>query len=231
MQIFGDGIAPSRMGNYLDILDGFTTNPSLAKKLGVTDYFHYCCQSAQSSGGKEVSVEVLADDTNEIIKQARLLSKIGENVFVKVPIINSSGENNIFLINQLREEGIKINITAIFHMEDVLKLETNISTPTVLSVFAGRLADIRIDPMPIVENFVNAFHESENIRILWASTREVFNIQQAKRAKVDIITVTEDILQKYHKYSEWDTKKIQLDTVEMFLRDSKDSGFHLETQP
>jgi transaldolase len=228
IKLFGDGIPLAKISTYRQALQGFTTNPSLARKLGVENYFEYCKAVVEQSGGLHVSLEVLSDDDQEIEKQAEKLSSLGSNVFVKVPIVKTNLKSNMDLINDLLAKNIKVNITAVFRESDISFNKSVSKTPVVISLFAGRLADIGIDPQPTVRNLVEKYENYNYIKVLWASTREVMNYYQAISCGAHIITITDDILQKLTKYRDWKIEQIQEDTVKMFMNDALTSGFTLD---
>jgi transaldolase len=228
IELFGDGIPLDKIKTYLGELQGFTTNPSLARKLGVENYFDYCKSVVNESKGLHVSLEILSDDDQEIERQARKLSSLGSNVYVKIPIVKTNLQSNMHLINTLLAKEIKINITAVFRVEDVSLSHTESKTPVIISLFAGRLADIGIDPEPTVRKLVEQYKDYDHVKVLWASTREVMNYYQAISCKAHIITITDDILQKLNKYKNWQIEQIQEDTVRMFMNDAIKSGFNLD---
>ncbi len=209
-------------------IDGVTTNPSIMRKEGVKNYKNHCKKILNLIGKKPLSVEVFADDDKEIIKQAREISSWANNIYVKIPVINTRGKLLKKVINNLNDNNIKLNITAVFTVNQVTKIKKiiNKKTPTIISIFSGRIADSGIDPEPIIIKSKSIFKNYKNVKILWASVREVFNYYQAKRTKADIITVTPGLIKKIK------SKKVNLQdysklTVKQFFMDGKKSNFKL----
>ncbi len=218
IKIFLDSADINEIRALKDKVDGFTCNPTLMKKAGIIDYEKFCKEVLAEVGNKPVSFEVFADDFGEMERQAKIINSWGSNVYVKIPVTNTKGENSWPLIMKLSTEGIKINITAITGFP---VMELDIKTPMIISIFAGRIADTGRDPrgyMPAPQT---------NAEILWASSREVLNIYQAEEAGVDIITVTPDLFRKYEKMREYDLGQLSLDTVKQFYADAQASGFKL----
>lgn len=206
--------------NANPLIEGFTTNPTLMKKAGVKDYEAFCKEVLQIVKDKPVSFEVFADDFGEMERQARKIASWGENVYVKIPITNTKKQKSLWLITKLTED-IKLNITAITFPSFYIFQEQ----PMILSYFAGRIADTgrKIDLYKIQEIKSMA----RNAEILWASSREVLNIYQAKEAKADIITCTPDLIRKYEKFKGMDLGELSLLTVKQFYDDAKSCGFTL----
>lgn len=206
---------------------GATSNPSLALKAGVPDYFAFCKEAVAICGDKPMSLEVIADDAEEIERQARLLAKLGDSVYVKVPILNTKGEYNTKVIRVLGAHGIKINCTAVFTLEHVEKAMTALprNTPSIISVFAGRIADAGINPIPTVRAAVR-MTAGRNIEILWASIRQPYNIIEAESAGAHIITCFEEMLKKVHLFGK-NLHQFAIETSQMFYRDATEAGFTL----
>jgi transaldolase len=208
---------------------GLTTNPSLMRKAGVTDYPGYCKDILQHITEKPISFEVFADDIPEMKRQALEIAKWGKNVYVKIPIMNSKSESTLELVRELSHSGVKLNITAIFTIEQVRGTCDAVKggAPALVSVFAGRLADTGRDPMPLMrasrELCVAA---GPQVELLWASTREVYNIVQAEEAGCHIITAPADIIKKMSGFGK-EPLAMSLDTVRTFKSDSEAAGFKL----
>lgn len=209
-------------------IQGFTTNPSLMRHAGVVDYLEFASRASEISYPKPISFEVFADESNEMVRQALRLSALGENVFVKIPVTNSEGISCAREVEHLSKEGIKLNITAIFTEKQFDKIASSLdqNCPAILSVFAGRIADTGVDPVPILQNCARTLEDQINKFLLWASTRELFNIQQAEIANCDIITIPNDMLPKLSLLGK-NLEEFSLETVKMFLKDAKDSGYAL----
>ena len=214
--------------NKKKIVKGFTTNPSLMRKAGAKDYKSYSKKILKACPNKPVSLEVFADDPINMKKQALKINKWGKNVFVKIPIVNSKGKFSGQVIRNLNSKGIKLNITAVYTYEQVKKVFNilNNKTQTIISIFAGRMADVGKDPIPIFKKSIKLVKTKKNVKILWASTREVYNLTQANDIKCHIITVPPNILEKI-KIFKTTYKQLTTDTVKNFLKDSKKSKFKI----
>ncbi|MEK7170276.1 MAG: transaldolase [Patescibacteria group bacterium] len=230
IQIFADGAEKASM---LDMstkpfIKGFTTNPTLMRKGGVNDYVAFAKEIIAAIPGKPISFEVFSDDFDEMERQAKVIASWGKNVYVKIPITNTKGESSLPLVKRLAEEGIKVNVTAILTLEQVRETAKALSpkTASVVSVFAGRIADTGRDPIPLMKKAKALLAKNKKAELLWASTREVLNIAQAEEVGCHIITVPNDILKKLDKWG-YDTGQLSLDTVKMFFEDSKQAGYHL----
>jgi len=209
-------------------IKGFTTNPTLMKKAGVTSYTEFARKAVQEISDLPISFEVFADEFDLMEKEALILSGYGKNVFVKIPITNAKGESSVPLIKRLSEQGVNLNVTAIFTIEQVKSVLAVLSegTQNIISVFAGRIADAGVDPEDIMKETA-ALCKEKGAMSLWASCREVFNIIQADRCGVDIVTVTNDLLAKTSNFGK-DLEQFSLETVQMFERDGKSLGFSIE---
>jgi transaldolase len=230
LKIYCDTANLSQVQQYSrqDSISGFTTNPSIFRAQGINDYLVAAQQLAEAAFPKEVSLEVIADDGREMLRQARILRSLGTNTFVKIPVTNTLGSSTSDIVEELMKEGIPVNLTAVFTLNQIKKfLDSPISveTPLIISVFAGRLADIGQDPEEKVSKFVE-FKKSvaTNCRILWASPREVFNVIQAKRSGCDIITLTPETIAKMDYFGK-DPEVFSLETVRMFVDDANKSGY------
>jgi len=210
-------------------IKGLTTNPTLMKKAGIQDYEAFAKDILQTVTAKPISLEVFTDEFPEMKRQALKISALANNVYTKIPITNSRGESSLPLIKELGKEGVKLNITALFTEEQVRGVAEalNPAVPSVVSVFAGRIADTGIDPMPLMRKYLSLIKNQPKAELLWASTREVLNIFQAEECGCAIITVPHDILGKAAKMLGMDLAAVSLDTVCMFARDAKEAGFKL----
>lgn len=209
------------------IIKGWTTNPALMRKAGVVNYKEFALRATSLSNGLPISFEVFSDDFPEMLKQAQEISSWGTNVFVKIPITNTKGESSQYLIRNLNWYGIPINVTAITTIQQVqntiniLRHKKNV----FISIFAGRIADTGVDPLPIMKKAVELVKGTQ-IEILWASPREVLNIKQAEDIGCHIITSTNDIIKKMSLFGK-DLNEYSLETVKMFYNDAKAAGFKL----
>jgi len=228
IKVFSDGAVLETMLHDLNsgLVTGFTTNPSLMKKAGITSYIGFAKDVLKEITDYPVSFEVFADDLEGMEQEARRIAALGDNVYVKIPVTNSKGESTAPLIDRLTAEGIKVNVTAIFTVEQVREVVDALKsgTPAVVSVFAGRIADTGVDPMPIMQEALAICREKEGVELLWASPRETFNIYQADSLGVDIIACTSDLIKKL-ELKDKDLTEYSLETVQMFLRDSSSLGF------
>mgnify|MGYP001414739662 CR=1 FL=1 len=210
------------------IVKGFTTNPSLMRKAGATDYLKYSKLILNNCKKKPISFEVFADNFNDMKIQAYKINKLGSNVYVKIPVINSKGKFMGKLIKDLSKQKIKLNITAVYKVAHVKKIIKNLdkNTKSIISIFAGRMSDTGIDPVPIIKNSVSSAKKYKNISILWASTREAYNYIQAKQLNCNIITMPPKVINQISGFGK-SFKSMTLDTVKGFLTDSKKSRFSL----
>ena len=213
--------------NKKSIVKGFTTNPSLMRKAGAKDYKIYS-QKILKIIKKPVSFEVFADDEKNMILQGLNISKWGKNVYVKVPITNSKGKFMGKVISQLNNKNIKLNITAVYSAKQTKQIlnKINKKTKVIISIFAGRMADVGKDPIPEFKNSIRIAKKYKNVEMLWASTREPYNFLQAKQLKCHIITVPPSIILKIEKFGK-SFQKLTTDTVKGFLEDSKKSRFKI----
>ena len=214
--------------NKKNIVNGFTTNPSLMRLAGAKNYKAYCNKILKICKKKPISFEVFADDKNNMLKQAYKINSWGNNVYVKIPVVNSKGTFMGSIINQLSDKGIKLNITAVYTYEQTKKIFRclNKKSKSIISIFAGRMADRGKDPVPIFKKSVSLTKKYKNIQILWASTREAYNFIQANQLGCDIITMPPKIIEKVEKFGS-SSSKLTLSTVKNFLTDSKKSGFKI----
>jgi len=230
IEIYADGASIDEFTtlNKLNFIKGFTTNPTLMRKNNISNYEDFAVKLTKEIPDKPISFEVFADDLDEMYDQAKKINNIAKNIFVKIPITNTKGESTNELVNTLLNEDIKVNLTAIFlidQCENLLKNYQN-KTPLILSYFAGRVADTSVDPIPLMIDFINQTKKMNNIKILWASPREVLNIKQANDIGCDIITVTKDLLDKLKLFNK-DLRSFSLETVKMFYDDAQKSGYKI----
>ena len=229
IKIYADGADYSDFVNLnkSKIIKGFTTNPSLMRKSGVKNYEKFAKKLIKVIK-KPISFEVFSDELDEMYIQAKKISSWGNNVYVKIPIVNSKGVSTIRLIKKLNLEKIKLNITAVFTFNQVNKIINilNSKTPSIISIFAGRIADTGIDPINILKRSIKLKKNNKNIKILWASTREVLNIYQAENINCDIITVPIGIIKKLNLYKK-NLKKYSIETAKDFYLDGLKSKYKI----
>jgi transaldolase len=235
IKIYSDGADKKSMleMNANPRIAGLTTNPSLMKKSGVTNYREFCLDILKEIRQKPISFEVFSDDLSEMKKQAMEIKAWGDNVYVKIPIINTQGQSTLPLIKELSHSGVKLNVTALFTLDQITGTINNLTggAPSIVSVFAGRIADTGRDPMPLMTVACDLCHEinaktNSKMEMLWASTREVFNIIQADKAGCHIITVPPDIIAKMSNFGRT-LEDMTFDTVKTFKKDSDAAGFQL----
>ena len=215
--------------NKNPLVAGFTTNPSLIKLSGAKNYKNYSKKLLKICKKKPISLEVIADEFNEIEKQAYEIKSWGNNVYVKIPIINSKGNFSGKIIKRLSDKGLKLNITAVYTVEQVKKIIKclNKNSHTIISIFSGRMADVGKDPIPIIQKSVRITKKMKNIQILWASTREAYNYMQANDCQCNIITMPPKIIEKISKFGQ-SFKTLTLDTVKAFYKDAVDANFKID---
>lgn len=230
IKIFADGAEKSSILDlYKDpIIKGFTTNPSLMRKAGVSDYRGFAMDILKEVPDRSFSFEVFADDFSEMKRQALEIAGWGSHVYVKIPITNTRGESSNNLIQELAGYKVNLNITAIFTSEQVRDLIPHLkgAQSAFVSVFAGRIADTGVDPEPIMRDCLEYLNPYPNLELLWASCRELVNIFQADAMGCHIITVTPEILQKMKSVGK-DLHEYSLDTVKTFYSDGQKSGYSL----
>ncbi|VGQ26872.1 translaldolase [Streptococcus pyogenes] len=230
VKVFSDGAVLETMLKDLQtgLVTGFTTNPSLMKKAGISSYIGFAKEVLAKITDYPVSFEVFADDLASMEKEAEKIASLGDNVYVKIPVTTSTGESTFPLIQKLSAKGIKLNVTAIFTIEQTQAVVDHLTArvPAIVSVFAGRIADTGVDPMPIMEEALRICRQKEGVELLWASPRETYNIYQADQLGVDIITCTTDLIAKLPLQGK-DLKDYSLETVQMFLKDSTSLGFKI----
>jgi transaldolase len=231
IKIFADGADLEGMINLYrnPLIKGLTTNPTLMRKAGVQDYESFAKDALAFIKDKPISFEVFSDEFAEMKRQAMKIRDWQQNVYVKIPITNSRGESSISLIRELAEAHVQLNVTAILTLKQVRQVAEVLhpDVPSVVSVFAGRIADTGRDPVPMMAASKVLLEELSKAELLWASVREVLNLIQADDCGCDIVTVPHDILNKALKLIRMDLKALSLDTVRMFAQDAEKAGFTL----
>jgi len=229
-RIFADG---ADLDGILKLADdpriaGFTTNPTLMWKAGLTDYAEFAKRLLERITRHPISFEVFADDAQEMRRQARIISSWGKNVYVKVPVTTTNGESMAPLVRELSEDGVKVNVTALFTTAQVELITAAVKdgAPAYVSVFAGRIADAGIDPVPIIARSVDIMVAAPRAELIWASPREILNLVQADQVGCHIITMTHDLLKKLDCLGK-NLEQYSLETVRMFHGDALAAGFTL----
>ena len=214
--------------NNKHLVDGFTTNPSLMRLAGAKNYKDYSLKVLKICKKKPISFEVFADNFKEMLEQAYEINSWGKNVYVKIPVVNSKGIFTGPVIKKLSDKGIKLNITAVYTFDQTKKIykKLNKKTKSIISIFAGRMADKGKDPLPIFKRSIYLTKKNKNIEILWASTREAYNYTQAKQIKCNIITMPPKIINQIKGFGK-SFKTMTIETVKGFLTDSNKSKFSL----
>jgi transaldolase len=207
---------------------GFTTNPTLMRKVGLTDYERFARDLVERVTEHPISFEVFADDVDEMRRQARTIASWGENVYVKIPVTSTTGESMAPLARELSHDGVKVNVTALFTTAQVERITAAIAdgAPSYISVFAGRIADAGVDPMPIMARSVEIMASAPSSELIWASPREILNLVQADQVGCHIITITHDLLKKLDGLGK-SLERFSLETVRMFHDDAMRAGFSL----
>lgn len=230
IKLFADGADKKGMLEmyHNPMIQGFTTNPTLMRKAGINDYQVFALDILKTITDKSISFEVFADEFDEMDEQARQIASWGKNVVVKIPVTNTKGEFAGKLIQRLSADGIALNITAILTLDQVQAVADCLSanTPAIVSVFAGRIADTGIDPVPVMQEALSILQPLSKAELLWASPRELLNVVQANDVGCHIITATHDLLNKLHLLGK-DLTDYSLDTVKMFYRDAQAAGFQI----
>lgn len=230
IKLFADGADKSGMLEMyrLSHIKGFTTNPTLMRKAGVSDYETFAKDILQHIPDKPISFEVFSDEFSEMKRQAKKITQWGENVYVKIPVTNTRRESSAALVRELAAEGIKLNVTAILTLEQVREVSAALKggPPSVISVFAGRVADTGVDPVPHMAEALKIARSAPNAELLWASPRELLNVFQAESIGCHIITATNDILKKLSLVGK-DLSDYSLETVQMFREDAVKAMFDL----
>ena len=214
--------------NNNSLVSGFTTNPSLMKLSGAKNYRHYSLKLLKVCKKKPISLEVFGDTFDQMLRQAVIINSWGKNVYVKIPVVNSKGLFSGKVIKTLSQKGIKLNITAVYTVNQVKKIlkSINKNSKTIISIFSGRMSDVGKDPVPIIKESVRLTKKMKKVGILWASTREAYNYLQAKKCGCSIITMPSAIIQKISKFGKT-YQELTLDTVKKFLKDSVASDFKI----
>ncbi len=206
-------------------IDGITTNPTLMYKCGIRNYAKFIEDVNTVSNSLPISYEVISSDDNEILKEAKILDNLGVNAWIKIPVIKSNGDSNIMLINSCLVDGLKINITAVFDISQLEGLVETTKDTCIISIFAGRIADAGVDPEEVVKTFRQS-ELSKKTNLLWASTREAFNVIQAERSGCDIVTVQPELLYKTNKFGK-NLLEFSRETVQMFEDDARSAGLFI----
>lgn len=230
IKIFADGANYNEIKyfNSQKIIEGLTTNPSLMRKSGVKNYEIFARKVLRFVRQKPISFEVFSDDFDEMYIQAKKISSWGKNVYVKIPVTNTKGKSSHLLIKKLSDEGINLNITAILNFYQVSRVVKflNPKSKAIVSIFSGRIADTGINPEIVIKKSVDLVKNNKNHEILWASTRELYNVVQAEKIKCHIITVPTTILKKFNLIG-YDLIKYSADTVKEFYEDAKNAKFKI----
>ena len=230
IKIFCDSADSTTIKNFNNnsLVSGFTTNPSLMKLSGAKNYRNYSLSLLKVCKKKPISLEVFGDTFDQMLRQAMIINSWGKNVYVKIPVVNSKGLFSGKVIKTLSQKGIKLNITAVYTVNQVKKIlkSINKNSKTIISIFSGRMSDVGKDPVPIIKESVRLTRKMKNVEMLWASTREAYNYLQAKDYGCSIITMPPAIIQKISKFGKT-YQELTLDTVRKFLKDSRDSDFKI----
>jgi transaldolase len=210
------------------IASGFTTNPTLMKKAGVKSYEEFAKAALEAIPDLPISFEVFSDDLPGMEREARKIAGWGKNVYIKIPVTNTQGKSTAPLVKKLSTDGLKLNVTAILTLDQVKTVAKALSpdTPSIVSIFAGRIADTGRDPMPMMREAVKILKPNPHTELLWASTRELLNLIQAESCGCHIITITNDILKKVPQVGK-DLNQLSLETVEMFYSDAQNAGYKI----
>jgi transaldolase len=231
IRLFMDGAELDAMRRTVasnPLVVGFTTNPTLMRKAGVADFEAFARKAIEVVGDRSISFEVFSDDLADMEREAHVIRNWGGNTYVKIPVTNTMGTSTAPLIRRLSAAGVRLNVTAILTTAQVATVAAALdpATPSIVSVFAGRIADTGVDPVPIMKQARQILAGNPNAKLLWASCRELLNIFQANDAGSDIITVTNDILAKL-QFVGRDLDQLSLDTVRMFHNDARSAGYRL----
>jgi transaldolase len=233
-KIFADG---AELAGMLELyrqpyIKGFTTNPTLMRKAGISNYRHFARQVLDAIPDRPISFEVFSDEFADMDRQARDIATWGDHVYVKIPVTNTRREPAFDLIHRLAHSGVKVNVTAVTTLAQVRSVVEALrgGAPSNISVFAGRIADTGRDPVPLMQEAVEILREEPKAELIWASPRELLNLFQADAIGCHIITVTHDILKKLSLVGK-DLDDYSLDTVKMFYEDARAAGYSLEPAP
>ena len=211
-----------------EAIRGFTTNPTLMRAAGIEDYESFALDVLSLVPDLPISFEVFSDDFDDMERQARKISSWGDNVYVKIPVTNTRGDDSSDLQRRLADQGVKVNVTALLTLAQVERVATNLRAgpPAYISMFAGRIADTGRDPVPIMVEALGLVRARENIELIWASPREILNLVQAREIGCHIITITHDLLKKMALLGK-SLEQFSLETVQMFHRDAAAAGYSL----
>lgn len=230
IKIFADG---ADLDGILELygkpyIKGFTTNPTLMRKSGISDYEKFSRQALEIVSDRPISFEVFSDEFDEMERQARKIAAWGKNVYVKIPVTNTRRESSAELVCRLAAEGVQLNVTALLTLGQVSEVSKALGsfTSSYISVFAGRIADTGYDPVPLMKEAVEIMSPYQNQELIWASPRELLNIYHADQVGCHIITVTHDILKKLELIGK-DLDEYSLDTVKMFYNDAQKAGYRI----
>jgi transaldolase len=231
IKIFADGAILDDINWLIEHykVEGFTTNPTLIRKGGVDNYFEFCKTIVKKSNNLPVSLEVISDDFDEMERQAYKLSNLAANVFVKIPITNTKSESSFELIKKLNNDGVQVNVTAVFtkaQIDEVSQSLKNKNVSSIVSIFAGRIADSGLDATEYVSYACKVFSNNKSVEILWCSTRQIYNIIEAINSGCDIITIENAMLPKIENFNK-DLSEFSLETVKMFYNDAVKSKYTL----
>lgn len=230
VKIFADGAdLAGILKHYANpLIAGFTTNPTLMRKAGIADYAAFAREILAEVRDRPISFEVFSDEFDDMYRQAKLIGSWSDNVYVKIPITNTRGESAVPLLRRLAPEGVKMNVTALFTVDQVRAASDALAeaAPSNISVFAGRIADAGVDPLPIMRAAVDVMRPHPQQELIWASPREVYNVVQANDVGCHIITATSDILAKLPLLGK-ELKTFSLETVKMFYDDASAAGYAL----
>lgn len=231
VEVFADGadIEEMKAAYNNKHVDGFTTNPSLMAKAGVTDYKAFAEEAVKAIPDASISFEVFADDLETMEKEAEILKQYGDNVFVKIPIVTTTRESTLPLIKKLSADNVRLNVTAVYTIEQVREITNAVTegVPTYVSVFAGRIADTGVDPLTLMKESVEGTHSKKGVKLLWASCREVINVIQADEIGADIITYPADVVKKVNSNLGRNIEELSVDTVKGFAKDIQSSGLSI----
>lgn len=230
VKVFADGADMAAMLEMYKnpLVRGFTTNPSLMRKAGISDYQGFAKALVDAIPDRHISFEVFSDDLAEMERQANLIKTWGKNVYVKIPVTNTLGEPTYAMIRRLSEAGTQVNLTALFTEDQVSKAVAALGgrAPACISVFAGRIADAGIDPLPMLQSMLGEMAPHKNLEMIWASPREPYNVMQAHDIGCHIITATNDIIKRLPLFGK-DLDAYSLETVQVFRQDAIAAGFTL----
>ena len=230
IKLFADGANMDDIRRLYEnpVIKGFTTNPTLMRQAGITNYVEFAKELLKMIPDKPISLEVFADEFDQMEAQALEISSWGENANVKIPVTNTKGESAASLIKSLSERGVIVNVTAIMSLDQVKRIAEVLSpqTAAIVSVFAGRIADTGRDPIPLMQEAADILNNLPKAELLWASPREVLNVQHAIQANCHIITATPDILRKLASFGKG-LDEFSLETVKMFYDDAQSAGYKI----